>query len=285
MRAEMIRRPNVSYSQQFLAHGYKELTIPPHDDGSHRIEKNALHIWPRGDFMLIALPNPDGSFTCTLFLAYSGKYSFEKLNSAEDVKRFFEMHFPDARPLMPTLVEDFFTNPTGALVTVKCSSWRMDNKAVLLGDAAHAIVPFFGQGMNAAFEDCSEFNSCLEGFQGDWGKVFSAFEERRLLNANAIADMALDNFIEMRDHTAAPKFHLKKQIEVALHKRFPERFIPKYSMVSFHRIPYAIVQNRGAIQEELLNELCENVSDEMDVDWKKAEGSVVEKLEILSGEQ
>ena len=207
------------------------------------MEKNALHIWPRKSFMLIALPNLDGTFTCTLFLAFKGEESFETLQSPVDVTAFFQSHFPDALALMPTLTDDFFTNPTGSMVTIKCQPWHVGGKAMLLGDAAHAIVPFFGQGMNCGFEDCSALGSLLQDRSPNWATLFAALEAERKPNADAIADMAVENFVEMRDTVANPRFLLKKQIGFELEKRYPGRFIPHYAMVVFHPdIPYARAQ-------------------------------------------
>lgn len=271
LRHDMMKTGRFNLSQQHLEHGYKELTIPPGPNGEFRMEKNALHIWPRGTYMLIALPNLDGSFTCTLFFPFHGEFSFETLDSERSVLEFFEMQFPDAVPLMPTLLEDFFANPTGSLVTIKCDPWSVEAKALLLGDAAHAIVPFFGQGMNCAFEDCSVLNECLEKFGGDWSRLFQEFEKLRKQNTDAIADMALENFIEMRDKVADPKFLFRKHVELALEERFPDRFIPRYSMVSFHLLPYSVAQSRGQIQDRILGELCNSVERIENIDLNKAE--------------
>lgn len=265
---------NFNYQQDFLEHGYKELVIPPGEGGSFLMEKNALHIWPRKNFMLIALPNTDGSFTCTLFLPYKGDVSFEKLKTEEAVTRFFETCFPDAVPLMPTLLDDFFINPTGALATIKCSPWHVDGKMLLLGDASHAIVPFFGQGMNCGFEDCSELADRLPDAGGsvNWETLFTEIEAARKPNTDAIADMAVENFVEMRDSVADPQFQLKKQVGFELEKRWPEKFIPRYSMVIFHpEIPYAEARRRSEAQAVLLDELCAGISGPDEVDWNKAE--------------
>ncbi|RMF66873.1 MAG: hypothetical protein D6743_05775 [Calditrichaeota bacterium] len=199
---------------------------------------------------------------------------------------FFKKQFPDAVPLMPTLLEDFFTNPTGHLVTIRCRPWHVGGRACLLGDAAHAIVPFFGQGMNCAFEDCTIFNDCLaeSGEQPDWEQVFQEFEARRKADADAIADMALDNYFEMRDRVADPKFGLKRDVEFALERHFPRRFIPRYSMVSFHRLPYAMAQQRGRIQDEILRELCGAIATVEELDWQRAEELVTTKLSEFSSE-
>ena len=202
---------NFQYDESYLAHGYKELTIPPGPDGSWRMEKNALHIWPRKSFMMIALPNPDGSFTCTLFWEFEGPRSFATMKSDEDVSRFFEEEFPDAVPLMPTLLEDFRENPTGSLVTIRCAPWYYRDKVCLVGDAAHAVVPFYGQGMNAAFEDCVVLDECLEEFPENRDCAFAEYFRRRKENADALADLAIGNFIEMRDKTASKTFRAKEE--------------------------------------------------------------------------
>src|SRR2546423_565673 len=212
---------NFQYDESYLAHGYKELTIPPGPDGSWQMEKNALHIWPRKSFMMIALPNPDGSFTCTLFWEFKGPHSFETTTSEEDIRRFFEDEFPDAVPLMPTLLEDFRENPTGSLVTVRCAPWFYKDKVTLVGDAAHAVVPFYGQGMNAAFEDCVVLEKCLAEFPLDRQRAFAEYFARRKKNADALADLAVQNFIEMRDKTASKIFRAKKKLD-----HLPQRFFP-----------------------------------------------------------
>ncbi|MBU6474893.1 MAG: FAD-dependent monooxygenase [Alphaproteobacteria bacterium] len=258
---------NFDYSQSFQTYGYKELVIPSDAQGGFRMEKNALHIWPRNQYMLIALPNTDGSFTVTLFYPYDG---FEKLKTPEDVKTFFKRDFPDVVPLMPALAGDFFANPTGALVTVKCAPWN-DGNRVLIGDAAHAIVPFFAQGMNSGFEDCALLNSLI-GKNPDWEKVFAEFCQKRKADADAIADMAIENFHEMRAGVTDPKFALKKQVGFALEQRWPEKFIPRYSMVIFHpEIPYAEAKQRGIMQGEILEELCANIDAPEELDWQLAE--------------
>ena len=221
---------------------------------------------------MIALPNTEGSFTVTLFYPYKGEESFEMLKTPKEVHDFFTREFPDAVPVMPTLAEDFFTNPTGALVTVKCAPWHVGGRAVLIGDAAHAIVPFFAQGMNSGFEDCAELNRLITSDNPDWEKVFADFGKARKPNADAIADMAVENFTEMRDSVTDPMFLLKKKVGFELEKRWPERFIPRYSMVIFHPdIPYAEAQRRGALQDKILNKLCANISSPEELDWEEAE--------------
>src|SRR5438105_2197576 len=240
------------YDESYLAHGYKELTIPPGRDGSWRMEKEALHIWPRKSFMMIALPNPDGSFTCTLFWEFEGPRSFATTKTDDDVRRFFEEEFPDAVPLMPNLLDDFKNNPTGSLVTIRCAPWSYKDKVALVGDAAHAVVPFYGQGMNAAFEDCVVLDECLEKFPHDRHRAFAEYFERRKVNADALADLALENFIEMRDKTASRAFRAKKKLDHFLEAALPGIYLPLYTMVTFTRIPYAEAARRAQMQDRLI---------------------------------
>jgi kynurenine 3-monooxygenase len=278
VRREMQKMQRFNYSQEYENYGYKELTISSGPNSSFLLEKNCLHIWPRGAFMLIALPNLDGSFTCTLFLAYDtvlgGENSFENLTSNEKVVKFFNKQFPDAEKLMPELTAEFFGNPTGSLVTVKCYPWRVKDKAVMVGDACHAIVPFFGQGMNAAFEDCTYLNALIDEYKDDWEKIFDEYQKLRKPNSDAIADLAQENFIEMRDLIAEPRFQLKKKIEAELYKRYPEKFIPKYTMVTFMRMPFSEALKRRLSQDKILNDLTEGINSFDEVDWKKAEGMI-----------
>lgn len=273
---------NFNYSQDFLEHGYKELTIPATPDGGYAIEKNYLHIWPRENYMLIALPNLDGSFTCTLFYPYEGEESFAAIQTEEDVVNLFKRVFPDALPIMPDLVKDYFENPVGSLVTVRCNPWHVGGQVAILGDASHAIVPFFGQGMNSGFEDCRVLGDLLKKHKSettDWEALFSEFNQERKENADAIADLALENFIEMRDKTADPMFQLKKKVGFELEKRYPEHFIPRYSMVMFHPdIGYAEAQRRSLIQDELLTQLCSGIKTAEEADWDKADLLVKEVL-------
>ena len=246
-----------NYSQDFLRHGYKELTIPPTANGDYRIEKNALHIWPRGNFMVIALPNLDGSFTVTMFHPYGGDYGFDALDTREKVKQFFEEQFPDLPPHSPTLLDDYFTNPVGTLGTIRCYPWQAFGKALIMGDAAHAIVPFYGQGMNASFEDVTVFDQILDKHEGDWKRIFTTFQDTRQPDANAIADLAVDNFHEMRDHTANPIFIEKRQLEMQLEQTFPD-YYSKYSLVTFNEnMSYSEAMKRGRRQDEILMNLCE----------------------------
>ena len=284
VRTEMLKLPRFNFSQQYLDYGYKEVTIPAGPDGRHVFDSHALHIWPRGTFMLIALPNIDGTFGCILFLPFEGgDPSFEALDTEAKVLLFFETQFPDALRLMPNLVEDYFQNPTGAMVTIKCSPWHLDGKALLLGDAAHAIVPFFGQGMNCAFEDCTYFLELLDRYGSDWPVLFSAFEKLRKADTDAIADLALENFVEMRDRVADPRFLFRKKVEIELEKKYPGRFVPKYAMVTFHRTPYAVAAQRGAVQDRMLEQLSDSVERLEDVDWAKADALVQQGLTPLPG--
>lgn len=246
------RLPNFQYDESYLAHGYKELTIPPAADGSWRMEKEALHIWPRKSFMMIALPNPDGSFTCTLFWEFKGPRSFESTQTDDDIRRFFDEEFPDAVPLMPTLLEDYRENPTGSLVTIRCAPWSYKDKVALVGDAAHAVVPFYGQGMNAAFEDCVVLDECLAQFPSDRERAFAEYFSRRKGNADALADLAVQNFVEMRDKTASRLFRAKKKLDHFLEGLLPGTYLPLYTMVTFTRIPYAAAARRARLQDRIV---------------------------------
>ena len=278
VRAAILERTGGRLDEEPLGHGYKELSIPAAPGGRFRMEKNALHIWPRGEYMLIALPNADGSFTATLFLPNQGEESFQVLTTPEAVHALFERRFADAIPLMPRLGEDFFENPTGHLETIRCEPWSFADQALVLGDAAHAIVPFHGQGMNAAFEDCSAFDSCLEDPDRPWNEVFAEFEKLRQPNTDAIADMALENYVEMRATVREPKFQLKKDLSFRLEERHPGRFIPRYSMVMFHTLPYAEAKRRGAIQEAILDELTSRAASVDEVDQARADRLIAERL-------
>jgi kynurenine 3-monooxygenase len=249
------------FSQSWLAHGYKELHIPPAANGDFQIEQNALHIWARGAFMMIALPNFDCSFTCTLFLAHEGENSFAQLVDEKSVMRFFETHFSDAVRLMPDLTKDFFRNPTGNLGTIRCFPWNCGGRCLLLGDAAHAIVPFYGQGMNASFEDCRVLDLLIEKHAAaiNWETIFIEFAKQRKPNADAIAAMAEENFYEMRDAVANPIFQRKRELETLLEQRFPDYF-SKYSLVTFREdLPYVVAQKRGNLQDEFLMQICAKV--------------------------
>jgi kynurenine 3-monooxygenase len=277
VRQELMRRPGYASRQELLSHGYKELTIPAGPGGAFRMEKHALHIWPRGTFMLIALPNEDGSFTCTLFLPFEGPVSFASLDSPGKLTAFFEEQFPDAPRLIPGLTHDFFHNPTGAMVTVKSAPWQVGGRAVVLGDAAHAIVPFFGQGMNCGFEDCVVLDGLLERHTR-WEEAFAEFFRLRKPNADAIADMAVENFIEMRDSTASPRFLLEKQVEKVLLNAFPGQFLSRYTLVSFSRVPYRLAYEVGSIAGGIVSELAEGLARPEDVDLERAARLIRERL-------
>jgi len=282
VRAAILEQTGGRLDEEPLGHGYKELSIPAAGGGGgggwFRMERNALHIWPRGEYMLIALPNVDGSFTATLFLPNQGDESFQALTTPEAVYTLFERRFADAIALMPRLVEDFFGNPTGHLETIRCEPWSFEDHALVLGDAAHAIVPFHGQGMNAAFEDCSAFDRCLSDPDRPWSEIFADFEKRRRRDTDAIADMALENYVEMRSTVREPKFQLKKDLSFRLEERHPGRFIPRYSMVMFHTIPYAEAKRRGAIQEGILDALTSGAASLDEVDLARADRLIAERL-------
>ncbi|PYX57264.1 MAG: kynurenine 3-monooxygenase [Acidobacteria bacterium] len=285
IRHEMLKLNRFNFSQQYLDYGYKELTIPSKLNGGHALEKHALHIWPRGSFMLIALPNVDGTFACILFLPFEGPDSFATLTRHWDVVKFFEGRFPDVVPLTPHLTDNYFTNPTGTMVTIKCSPWYVEGKSLLLGDAAHAIVPFFGQGLNCGFEDCTQLLELLDRHGLDWPRVFKEFDQKRKINTDAIADLAIENFAEMRDRVADPRFLFRKQVELALEARHPRQFVPKYAMVTFHRIPYSVALARGAIQDRILSEICDHIGRIEDLDWAKAGRLITTQLTPLEQEQ
>ena len=251
--------PAFKVSQEFLTHGYKELEIPADKNGGHLISKEHLHIWPRGDYMLIALPNMDGSFTVTLFLSYSeGSYNFDNLITKEKIIEFFEKDFPDTLALIPDVLKEFENNPTGKLGTVKCYPWAYKGNTLLLGDSSHAIVPFYGQGMNASFEDVFVFDTVLNQFEGDWATVFSEFQKQRKIDADAIADLAIDNYYEMRDHVANPLFKEKRIVEMGLEKFFPTEYFSKYSLVTFNEhIGYHEAMTKGRAQDKVLLKMVE----------------------------
>jgi kynurenine 3-monooxygenase len=276
--------PRFDFSQKYLEHGYKELHIPPSVSGDFQMEKNALHIWARGAFMMIALPNFDGSFTCTLFLAHTGENSFDSIMSGEYGKaekslvELFKTNFADAIALMPTLIEDFFANPIGNLGTIKCFPWNVGGKSLLLGDSAHAVVPFYGQGMNASFEDCRILNELIKSRGADdWETVFTEYGKQRKENTDAIAEMAEENFYEMRDAVADPIFVRKRELETKLEHNFPDYF-SKYSMVTFREdLPYLEAKNRGNAQDKLLMEICSKVEDVSEIDLSE----VLEKVKAI----
>ncbi len=259
-----------------LGHAYKELSISANAAGEFKLEPNALHIWPRGQFMLIGLPNTDRSFTCTLFMPNEGDVSFKSLKTEADVVDFFNTHFSDALPLLENFPQSYFENPTGGLATVYADNWYYKN-FYLIGDAAHAVVPFFGQGMNASFEDCTVLMDCVDSGDDNWLDIFSSYNKMRKSDADAIAQMAIENYIEMRDSVAQSDYKAKREIANSLSIEFPDRFIPRYNMVSFTSIPYSEVYKRGKIQQEIISQLMEN-----ELDLQKAEKLITEKLSVLS---
>ena len=282
VRQAFTRRLGVKVVEDVLPHGYKELTIPAGARDRHRMEREALHIWPRGGYMLIALPNLDGSFTATLFLANEGSPSFAALKEPAALQTFFKQNFADALKLLPELETEFYAHPTGLMGTVHCPRWHVKDKVLLLGDAAHAIVPFHGQGMNCAFEDCLIFDGCLEKHGDDWESVFSEFEQQRRPDAEAIAAMALENYVEMRDAVRDPKFHLQKQLGFKLEERHPGVFVPRYSMVMFHHLPYSEARRRGAIQQAILDELTRDAHRVEQIDMEHADTLIAQKLGNVS---
>jgi kynurenine 3-monooxygenase len=294
LRHALLGLPGYQGSEELLEHGYKELCILPDAGGRHRMDPNALHIWPRGGYMLIALPNFDGSFTVTLFLPSEGEPSFAALEGRPEdgrlatparkgaLRRFFEREFPDVTEHIQDLEDSFFANPTGLLGTVRCEPWHLDGRLLLLGDAAHAIVPFHGQGMNCAFEDCLELDRCLDEADGDRAAAFAAFSARRKPDADAIAEMALENYVEMRDSVRDPTYLLRKRVAFELERRFPERFSPRYSLVMFRDdVPYAEAQHRGSIQAQILLALTSGIDAASDVDYRRAGLMITERLEPL----
>jgi len=283
MRRRMSALHLIEAQETDLEHGYKELSIPPDAAGNYAMAPDALHIWPRGNHMLIALPNEDGSFTATLFLAKHGAISFESLTETAAVEAFLSVNFPDARAAMPNCISEFQDHPVGFLGTVSASPWHHEGMTALIGDSAHAIVPFHGQGMNCCFEDCVEFDACMSR-HASWERVFTEFGARRKPNTDAIAAMALDNYLEMRERVAHPKFQLQQALSLELERRFPQRFVPRYSMVMFHHeIPYRTALQRGTVQAELLAELTAGaVSSLADIDFERAQREIRVRLPPLS---
>ena len=257
IRHKMQRRSRFDYSQDFIDVGYKELTIPPNEDGSHRLDKNSFHIWPRGKFMLIAMPNIDGSFTCTLFLPFEGEVSFENITSKGEAKAFFKKYFPNVRKEIEGLTKSFMKNPTSAMVTMKCYPWTYWDKVALVGDAAHAVVPFYGQGMNAGFEDISVLNHLMEELGDDWEAIFERYQKERKPNADAIAELSYRNFIEMSSKTADLNFMLQKKIEKRFAQKHPDKWIPVYSRVTFSDRPYTEALAIGDHQEHIMQEIMQ----------------------------
>lgn len=278
VRGAMQKTERFNYAQSYLEYGYKELHIDPAVGGGWQLDNAALHIWPRGQYMMIALPNLDGSFTCTLFFPYEGSPSFAELQTPAQVQAFFEDVFPDVVPLMPTLVDDFFQNPTSALVTIRCYPWSYHDEVVLIGDAAHAIVPFYGQGMNAGFEDCTVLDRLLTEFGDDWATVFDHFQRRRKPDADAMADLAVYNFEEMRDRVADPRFLLQKKIESKIAAQYPDQWLPLYSQVTFSHTPYAEALASGNRQERIMQQLMPHIHTEADYDTPAVQALVQQEM-------
>ncbi|MGJ8732742.1 MAG: FAD-dependent oxidoreductase [Cellulophaga sp.] len=268
VRHKMQRRSRFDYSQEFIKVGYKELSILPNEDGTHKLDKHSFHIWPRGKFMLIAMPNLDGSFTCTLFMPYEGDISFESIKTKEDARTFFSTHFPNVMPDLDNLIEDFFKNPTSAMVTMKCFPWTYWDKAALVGDSAHAIVPFYGQGMNAGFEDIFVLTNLLKKYPENWTMAFNEYQKERKPNADAIAELSYRNFVEMSSKTADPMFLLQKKIEKKFATEYPEKWLPVYSRVTFSNRPYAEALALGDEQEAIMKKVMQlpNIKEKWDSD-------------------
>ena len=254
LRNCILKETDLKFRSEQLGHGYKELTIPVSESGNYLMEPDSLHIWPRGKFMLIALPNTDKTFTCTLFAPLKGSNSFEKINTSKEISNFFKTEFPDTIALMPNLIKDFISNPVGKLSSIYCEKWNYKDLAIIMGDAAHAIVPFFGQGMNASFQDCTVINNLIDENSPDLSSAFKAFGTDHVPNGHAIADMALENYVEMRDSVNNLEYKKYRELELFLENKFPNRFIPRYSMVSFNEIPYSEVYRRGKIQSGIIKD-------------------------------
>ncbi|CAM4341019.1 FAD-dependent oxidoreductase [Zobellia nedashkovskayae] len=278
VRHKMQRRSRFDYSQNFIDVGYKELSIPANEDGTHKLDKNSFHIWPRGKFMLIAMPNLDGSFTCTLFMPFEGETSFDSIQTKEQAKVFFKTYFPNVRKEIENLTEDFFKNPTSAMVTMKCYPWTYWDKVALVGDSAHAIVPFYGQGMNAGFEDIYVLKQKIQKHGDNWEAIFKDYQQDRKPNADAIAELSYRNFIEMSSKTADPKFLLQKKIEKHFANLHPDKWIPAYSRVTFSNRPYAEALAMGDAQEEIMQEVMQIPNIEEKWDSKEVEQKILDLI-------
>jgi kynurenine 3-monooxygenase len=278
VRNALQKTERFNYEQNYLEYGYKELTIPATALGGWALEKNALHIWPRGNYMMIALPNLDGSFTCTLFFPFEGELSFRAIKDDTDLLNFFQKVFPDVLHLMPDLAEDYFSHPIGSLVTIKCFPWSYDGKVLLLGDASHAVVPFYGQGMNAGFEDITVLDKLLENFDGNWETLFKTFEQHRKPDTDAIADLAVMNFIEMRDKVADPRFLLRKKIETKISQQYPDKWIPMYAMVTFTDLPYSFALESGQQQDKIMKKVMKLIHTAEDYDTPQVQQLLEKQL-------
>ena len=282
IRHKMQRRSRFDYSQDFIEVGYKELTIPANKDGSHKLDKNSFHIWPRHKFMFIAMPNTDGTFTCTLFLPFEGDISFEQIRTKKEALEFFKTHFPNVEGEIENLSQDFFRNPTSALVTMKCYPWTYWDKVALVGDAAHAVVPFYGQGMNAGFEDIYVLNQIIAELGDDWEAILERYQEQRKPNADAIAELSYRNFREMSSKTADPAFLLQKKIEKHFAAKYPDKWVPVYSRVTFSDRPYAEALAIGDMQEAIMREVMELPDIEARWESEEVELFILEKLAGVS---
>jgi kynurenine 3-monooxygenase len=278
IRHRMQRQSMFDYSQEFMKIGYKELHIPANADGSHKIDKNSLHIWPRGNFMLMALPNLDGTFTCTLFMPFEGENSFEELKDEQSLVAFFANYFPDTKEVIPDLIKDFFKNPTSYLVMMKCFPWTFENKVALIGDSAHAIVPFYGQGMNAGFEDIIVLGEMIEKYGDDWETIFDEYQKSRKPNADAIAELSYRNFMEMSSKTADDKFLLQKKIEKWFSDKHPDKWMPLYSRVTFSLQPYSEALAIGDFQDEIMKQVLKMNNIEENWNSELVENKIIELL-------
>lgn len=281
VRQRMMKTDRFDFSQSYLEHGYKEIAMPPNAAGDFAIDPEALHIWPRGHFMLMALPNPDRTFTCTLFAPFEGPDGFSGIPDADAARRYFDSHFPDVLPLVPDFDSHWVSNPTSSLVTTRCNPWHLGDRVLLLGDAAHAIVPFYGQGMNSGFEDARVLADLLDAHGGTvpdaaWRDLMGEFTALRKANGDAIGDLALRNFVEMRDRTGDPRFLLQKRIERRLTDRHPDRWIPLYSMVTFSHLPYAEAMKLGRIQDGIMAEVMDRPDIEAAWDGEDVERQALE---------
>jgi kynurenine 3-monooxygenase len=282
VRADLQRTPRFNYQQEYIAHGYRELLLPAGPQGTYLMEKNALHIWPRGGYMLIALPNPDGSFTCTLFMPYEGENSFAALHNDAAIESFFKCMFPDFTALLPNLAQEYHSHPLSDLVIIRCYPW-VKNRTCVLGDAAHAIVPFYGQGMNSGFEDCAVMNELMELHQHDWDHILPQFQQQRKPDADAIATLALRNYIEMRDLVGDPRFLLQKKIEARIHERHPDKWVPLYSQVTFSHTRYSEALKRGIQQDAIMEKVMNRPDVETAWDSDEIEQFILAESAKLAG--